>query len=83
MRYRNFEPADEPATLPTKVALLTQIEADHYAERQGENRTEVLKQLDDRHRAVQAAGDDEAARKAYDDALAALNAPIEPVEVSE
>lgn len=81
MRYRHFDPdaSDASASLPSKTDLLAQIEADHYAEKEGENRADVLKQLDDRHRAVNAAGDDDAAQKAYDDALAA----IEPAEMSE
>lgn len=71
MRYRHFDPAAVGAVVaPTQEDLLTQIESDHSAERHRGNDPEVLKDLDARYQAVASAGDDEGARKAYNDALA-------------
>lgn len=70
MEYEQFTPPDdaeiEAPRGPSKDDLIMQIEADHYAESQKETpNQETLDALTDKHAAVKAAADDQAAREAY------------------
>lgn len=77
MRYRHFDPdaieADDDG--PSQRDLLTQIEADHYAAKERDDK-DAMKLLDERYKLVSEADDDADARQIYNNHL--VQPPVVP-----